>query len=464
MNPDDRFVWVAGLYYEHARQQDTVFVSHPDLPALVQAIYGQSIESILGTGPYQGLWVAFDDVRTRDEQTALFANVDYKIAPTLKATVGVRVAYAKSHTDLHFDGSFNGGPGFFNGDETDKPVTPKAGLTWQPTSSSTYYVSVSKGYRVGGVNPADQQHAARVPGGAGRRRSHRQAVSDLQPGLPVELRDRRQRAGCSTTGSRFRRADSTSAGRTSSRPRRSPAADLPPFSTSERRRATASTCRCAPRRRTIFSWACRLRTPMRTTTASEGKIVTDGDVIGGPAISTGSAVPPWTADRERRVHVQSAWKAAVFLGRGLLSQQEQRSLQHPQPGQHHRLRPGSGGRSVDQRAQPAHRRSDCRALDVSLFVDNVLNSHPQLSLEHTNPGDPRFQAVTFGRSRTASPPRSASDPFPPQARLMLVVSPAGPLTVSGRGTQREWSFPFSSPRADRWIASKTRRLRRRWRR
>jgi hypothetical protein len=25
----------------------------------------------------------------------------------------------------------------------------------------------------------------------------------------------------------------------------------------------------------------------------------------------------------------------------------------------------------------------------------VFNQHPQLSLEHTNPGDPRFQAVTL---------------------------------------------------------------------
>ncbi len=33
--------------------------------------------------------------------------------------------------------------------------------------------------------------------------------------------------------------------------------------------------------------------------------------------------------------------------------------------------------------------------DVSLFLKNALNSHPQLSLEHTNPGDPRYQAVTF---------------------------------------------------------------------
>jgi iron complex outermembrane recepter protein len=34
-------------------------------------------------------------------------------------------------------------------------------------------------------------------------------------------------------------------------------------------------------------------------------------------------------------------------------------------------------------------------LDLSLFIDNALNSHPQLSLQHTNPGDTRFQAVTF---------------------------------------------------------------------
>jgi hypothetical protein len=35
-----------------------------------------------------------------------------------------------------------------------------------------------------------------------------------------------------------------------------------------------------------------------------------------------------------------------------------------------------------------------------VFADNVLNKHPNLSNEHTNPGDPRFQAVTF-RPRAA---------------------------------------------------------------
>ena len=150
---DSRLTWVGGVYWEHARQEDSVYVVHPDLPDLVQNIYGQSITAILGAPPYLGKFVAYDDVFTTDDQTALFGNLDFKILPTLKASAGVRVAYATSHTFLHFDGSFNGGPGFFSGNEIDKPVTPKADLTWQPTDDTTYYVSAAKGYRVGGVNP-----------------------------------------------------------------------------------------------------------------------------------------------------------------------------------------------------------------------------------------------------------------------------------------------------------------------
>ena len=37
--------------------------------------------------------------------------------------------------------------------------------------------------------------------------------------------------------------------------------------------------------------------------------------------------------------------------------------------------------------------------DVSLFMNNVFDTHPQLSYEHTNPGDKRFSAVTL-RPRT----------------------------------------------------------------
>ncbi len=393
MDPNDRLVWVAGLYYEHARQQDTVFVAHPDLPALVQTIYHQSIESILGAGPYQGLWVAFDDVRTRDEQTALFGNIDYKITPTLKANVGVRVAYAKSHTDLHFDGSFNGGPGFFNGDETDKPVTPKAGLTWQPTSSSTYYASISKGYRVGGVNPQinNTQPACQAAlaaddltgklsqtynpdslwsyeiGAKGRMLDNR--VELQVSGFHIRWQDIQQAAqitGCGFAAV-FNLGTATSNG----------------FDLSMRAAATDNLLLSAAIAYTDAHYD-----------SSEGKIVTSGDVIGGPAISTGSAVPPWTATAtaEYTFHLGGQqmylWAEDSYHSRnnGPFSTHNPANIIVYDP---------------DLVADPSTNIVNMRAgwrlprLDVSLFVDNLTNTHPQLSLQHTNPGDPRYQAVTF---------------------------------------------------------------------
>jgi iron complex outermembrane recepter protein len=393
VNPDDRFVWVAGVYYEHARQQDTVFVAHPDLPALVQSIFGQSIETILGTGPYQGLWVAFDDVRTTDEQTALFGNVDFKITPTLKATAGVRVAYAKSHTDLHFDGSFNGGPGFFNGNETDKPVTPKAGLTWQPTASSTYYVSVAKGYRVGGVNPQinNTQPACQAAlaaddltgklsqtynpdslwsyeiGAKGRLLDNRLEVQTSA--FHIRWKDIQQAA--QITGCGFAAVFNLGT------------AESNGFDLSLRAAATDN-----------LQLGLQVAYTDAHYDSSEGKIVTDGDVIGGPAISTGSAVPPWTvtASGEYTFNLLGkqmyAWAEDAYHSKnnGPFSTHNPANIIVYDP----QLVPDPSTNLLNMRAGVR-----LQGLDLSLFVDNLLNSHPQLSLSHTNPGDPRFQAVTF---------------------------------------------------------------------
>ncbi len=271
-----------------------MFVSHPDLPDLVQAIYGQSIEAILGTGPYLGRWVAYDEVHTTDRQVAVFGNIDFKITSTLKLTAGVRWADAKSHTSLHYDGSFNGGPGFFSGDETDRPVTPKAGLTWQPTANSTYYVSAGKGYRVGGVNPQTNntqpacQAALAADGLQGKLLQTYNPDSlwsyeigakgtlfdnriDMQASAyHIKWKDIQQSAQITNCGfaAVFNLGSATSNG----------------FDLSVRAAATDN---------------LRLGLAIAYTDAhydtSEGGIVSAGEVIGGPAISTGTAVPPWTA-------------------------------------------------------------------------------------------------------------------------------------------------------------------------
>jgi len=134
-------------------------------------------------------------------------------------------------------------------------------------------------------------------------------------------------------------------------------------------------------------------------TSSEGKIVSDGDVIGGPAISTGAAVPPWTATGSAEysfslfgkvgyVWAQDAWHA---VNNGPFSTHGAANIIVFDPD----LVPDESTNVVSFRTGLRF-----EYMDLSLFIDNLTNTHPQLSLQHTNPGDPRFQAVTL-RPRTA---------------------------------------------------------------
>ena len=390
---DSRLTWVGGVYWEHARQEDSVYVVHPDLPDLVQNIYGQSITAILGAPPYLGQFVAYDDVFTTDDQTALFGNLDFKILPTLKASAGVRVAYATSHTFLHFDGSFNGGPGFFSGNEIDKPVTPKADLTWQPTDNTTYYISAAKGYRVGGVNPQinNTQAACQVAlaaddldgklsrtynpdslwsyeiGAKGKFLDNRLEVQ--LSGYHIKWNDIQQAAqitGCGFAAV-FNLGSATSNG----------------FDLSLRAAATDN---------------LHLNLQMAYTDAtyddSEGKIVAAGDVIGGPAISTGSAVPPLT------VTVSGEYTIPLGDKQGYLWLEDAYHSKNNGPFSTHNpanIIVYDPALVSDPSTNMLNMRAGVRFthLDLSLFMNNALNSHPQLSLEHTNPGDPRFSAVTF---------------------------------------------------------------------
>ena len=128
--------------------------------------------------------------------------------------------------------------------------------------------------------------------------------------------------------------------------------------------------------------------------SSQGKIVSAGDAIGGPAISTGQAVPPWTVTADGEYTFNFFGKRAYFwledayhsANHGPFSTQNPANIIVYDP---------------QLVADPAWNMLNLRTgvrlkmVDLSLFVNNVLDTHPQLSLEHTNPGDPRFQAVTL---------------------------------------------------------------------
>ena len=153
-NPGSRLTWVIGGFFDTAREFDYAHVIHPDLPDLILSRFGVPISVVLGVDPYQGTYVAFNEVSTTDKQYAGFANADYKLTDTLKVTVGGRYAHFSEHVQSFIAGPFNATNGeTFVGDASGNTFDPKGAVTWQPNEQMLFYVSGSKGYRPGGYNP-----------------------------------------------------------------------------------------------------------------------------------------------------------------------------------------------------------------------------------------------------------------------------------------------------------------------
>jgi outer membrane receptor protein involved in Fe transport len=153
-NPGSRLTWVVGGFFDESREFDYAHVIHPDLPELIQNIFGVPISTVLGVDPYQGIYVAFNQVQTSDRQEAAFANVDYKVTDTVKVTVGGRYAHYSENVNSFIAGPFNATNGeTFIGTTSGNTFDPKASITWQPDDELLFYVSGAKGYRPGGYNP-----------------------------------------------------------------------------------------------------------------------------------------------------------------------------------------------------------------------------------------------------------------------------------------------------------------------
>jgi iron complex outermembrane receptor protein len=134
---DQRLRWVGGAYFSHYRQHST---ESTNSTAFADAI-GQT------TGP--NLYSFNQSVI--DQQTAVFADLTYKIAPRFEITVGERyyelrdslentqsgVLAAPSQPLVHAKASGN---------------SPRVVLTYHPVGDATIYATAARGYRPGGPN------------------------------------------------------------------------------------------------------------------------------------------------------------------------------------------------------------------------------------------------------------------------------------------------------------------------
>lgn len=129
--------WVIGLFNDHRTQEDW------------QRYYSQIV--VPSPPPY--LVYAADQV-IADDDSAIFAQGDFHLTHRLTATLGARVARVRARQrNAYGNGPFNAGvpPLSYSGD-TETPVTPRFGLSYQVNSANLVYATAAKGFRVGGGN------------------------------------------------------------------------------------------------------------------------------------------------------------------------------------------------------------------------------------------------------------------------------------------------------------------------
>ena len=155
-NLDSRFTWVAGVFFQHENQSSNQYV--PDTPAafngLVEDALGESTQQAFGMGLYQGKYSYTSFINSTDQQIAGFGEASLKVIGGLTLTAGLRVQRSTFSFTNVSNGPFNGGLSVVNGNESDTPVIPKYGVSYQIDPENLLYATASKGFRSGGANPA----------------------------------------------------------------------------------------------------------------------------------------------------------------------------------------------------------------------------------------------------------------------------------------------------------------------
>ena len=152
--PNSRINWVLGAFYSHSRQTAEQLVQDTFLPGLFQSVTGVPFNVAFGQGLVNGLYTfVADPIISRDEQIAVYGQTDIKITDKLTLTAGLRGSKTKVEATAHYEGPVVGPPVNDAGAQDEKPVTPKAGLSYKFDADNMVYATAAKGFRIGGYNP-----------------------------------------------------------------------------------------------------------------------------------------------------------------------------------------------------------------------------------------------------------------------------------------------------------------------
>jgi outer membrane receptor protein involved in Fe transport len=152
---DQRLTWVAGIYFANNREGYHELEVEPEANQLWLATTGYDILDFFGVPEINGD-ISYRDNRVITEQElAEYGDATLKITDHFNLTAGVRGSHTKFSFNETSDGPFGVGadllPLVTSGGSSEHPVTPKFGASYD-LSNGLVYVSVAKGYRIGGAN------------------------------------------------------------------------------------------------------------------------------------------------------------------------------------------------------------------------------------------------------------------------------------------------------------------------
>jgi outer membrane receptor protein involved in Fe transport len=119
---------------------------------LLGAVFGLASTDIFGVDLLPNGDSYYAQNSSHDRQIAAFGDATYKLTDKIKANVGLRVSHLSLDFNHFGNGPQNFGPAGGGGNETETPVTPKVSLSFEPNRNNLFYATYARGFREGGAN------------------------------------------------------------------------------------------------------------------------------------------------------------------------------------------------------------------------------------------------------------------------------------------------------------------------
>jgi iron complex outermembrane recepter protein len=148
-----RLTWTGGLFYSHLKENVYETIVDPTLDAEVIK-WSNGFASVCYDAQPCPNGLIFNGPLNEvvDKQLAVFGEATFKITDTFKVTGGLRYSKLDYTGSVNETGPFLGTTIVTSSSATEKPVTPKLLLSYQPDRDNLFYASASKGFRPGGPN------------------------------------------------------------------------------------------------------------------------------------------------------------------------------------------------------------------------------------------------------------------------------------------------------------------------